>query len=116
MDSKTFQGLYDRGGGIIFGVRADLNLLQRMGQIISLGSKRVIRLSLMKCATLPNPPWPLPPTRARDVTTLKKILGDITDPVIRSMGLEALEDIIASEDQKPAARVSLDCPTITAGG
>ena len=40
------------GGDIIFGVRADLNLLQRMGQIISLGSKRVIRLSLMKCAML----------------------------------------------------------------
>ena len=46
----------------------------------------------------------------------KKILGDITDPAISSMGLEALKNIIASEDQKPAARVSLDCPTITAGG
>ena len=50
--AKHFKASTTGGGDIIFGVRADLNLLQRMGQIISLGSKRVIRLSLMKCAML----------------------------------------------------------------
>jgi hypothetical protein len=75
--------------------------------------------------------------RARDVLRLKEILSDIEDPTIR----ELLENIIASDDskpaakqakkatkpeanmatkpiwsfldQKPAARVSLDSPTIT---
>ena len=45
-------------------------------------------------------------TRARDFMTLKEILGNIEDPAIRSSGLEALKNIIASEDNKPAAKPS----------
>ena len=73
-------------------------------------------------------------TRARDVMKPKEILGDIEDPTIRSSGLELLENIIASDDKarseafhskpvakstkakkaaKPAARVSLECSTIS---
>ena len=60
--------------------------------------------------------------RARDVLRLKEILSDIEDPTIRSSGLELLENIIASDDskpaakpsnQKPAARVSLDGPSFS---
>jgi hypothetical protein len=60
--------------------------------------------------------------RARDVLRLKEILSDIEDPTIRLSGLELLENIIASDDskpaakpsnQKPAARVSLDGPSFS---
>ena len=40
--------------------------------------------------------------RARDVLRLKEILSDIEDPTIR----ELLENIIASDDSKPAAKPS----------
>jgi hypothetical protein len=44
--------------------------------------------------------------RARDVLRLKEILSDIEDPTIR----ELLEDIIASDDSKPAAKPSMSKP------
>ena len=48
--------------------------------------------------------------RARDVLRLKEILSDIEDPTIRSSGLELLENIIASDDSKPAAKPSTSKP------
>jgi hypothetical protein len=44
--------------------------------------------------------------RARDVLRLKEILSDIEDPTIR----ELLENIIASDDSKPAAKPSMSKP------
>jgi hypothetical protein len=48
--------------------------------------------------------------RARDVLRLKEILSNIGDPTIRSSGLELLENIIASDDIKPAAKPSTSKP------
>jgi len=41
---------------------------------------------------------------------LKEVLGDIEDPTIRLSGLELLENIIASDDSKPATKPSTSKP------